>query len=68
VGGGVAANQLLRNELQKLADRHGVQLIIAAPELCTDNAVMGAIAWEKVACQDFASLDIDIQPGLLRQE
>jgi N6-L-threonylcarbamoyladenine synthase len=68
IGGGVAANQLLRSELQRLADRLGVQLIIAAPELCTDNAVMGAIAWEKVACQDFASLEIDIHPGLLRQE
>lgn len=68
IGGGVAANQLLRSELQRLADRLGVQLIIAAPELCTDNAVMGAIAWEKVVCQDFASLEIDIHPGLLRQE
>lgn len=67
VGGGVAANRLLRAELAKLAERRRVELIIAAPELCTDNAVMGAIAWEKVSRSDFASLEIDIQPGLQRQ-
>lgn len=67
VGGGVAANQLLRTELAKLAERRKVELIIAAPELCTDNAVMGAIAWEKFFRSDFASLEIDIQPGLQRQ-
>lgn len=67
VGGGVAANQLLRTELAKLAERRKVELIIAEPELCTDNAVMGAIAWEKVFRNAFASLEIDIQPGLQRQ-
>ena len=66
VGGGVAANALLRRELHSMADRVGAELIIAPHELCTDNAVMGAIAWEKVDRQDFSSLDIDIQPGLLR--
>lgn len=66
VGGGVAANELLRSELAQLADTMGVELLIADRELCTDNAVMGAIAWEKVAQGDFAPLDIDVQPGLLR--
>jgi N6-L-threonylcarbamoyladenine synthase len=67
VGGGVAANQLLRAELRKMAVRRNVELVIAAPELCTDNAVMGAIAWEKIRQQDFSPLDIDINPGLVRQ-
>jgi len=66
VGGGVAANRLLRKELKVLAERKGIELLIAPPELCTDNAVMGAIAWEKVWRKEFAPLEIDIQPGLLR--
>lgn len=66
VGGGVAANQLLRTCLDRITQQRGVQLIIAPPDLCTDNAVMGAIAWEKVQRGEFAALDIDIQPGLQR--
>ena len=63
---GVAANQLFRNELRELAERKHIELLIAPPELCTDNAVMGAIAWEEVERGNFAQMDIDIQPGLLR--
>ncbi|MEM8733257.1 MAG: tRNA (adenosine(37)-N6)-threonylcarbamoyltransferase complex transferase subunit TsaD [Planctomycetota bacterium] len=68
VGGGVAANRLLRSRLAEVASELGAELIIAPPELCTDNAAMGAIAWEKAERNDFAPLDIDIQPGLLRGE
>ncbi|QDS95018.1 tRNA N6-adenosine threonylcarbamoyltransferase [Roseimaritima multifibrata] len=66
VGGGVAANRILRAALQQAADEDGFELQIAPPELCTDNAVMGAIALEKLARKEFAPLDIDIQPGLQR--
>ncbi len=66
VGGGVAANKLFRRNLQAMAERTGIELIIAPPELCTDNAVMGAIAWEKIHKREFAKLDIDIVPGLVR--
>jgi N6-L-threonylcarbamoyladenine synthase len=66
VGGGVAANRRLRTALQQLSDTHRFRLTIAPPELCTDNAVMGAIAWEKIRRGDFAALDLDIQPGLQR--
>lgn len=66
VGGGVAANRVLRAALQQAADEDGFELAIAPPELCTDNAVMGAIALEKLAIEDFAPLSIDIQPGLQR--
>ena len=34
--------------------------------LCTDNAVMGAIALEKIKRNEFAALDMDITPGLQR--
>ncbi len=66
VGGGVAANRLFRSELTKMAERHRIELLIAPQDLCTDNAIMGAIAWEKVSRGEFTSLDIDIHPGLLR--
>jgi len=68
VGGGVAANQRLREQLRKSTARMGVELIIADPALCTDNAVMGAVAWEKLDAGQVSDLDIDIHPGLLRGE
>lgn len=66
VGGGVAANSLLRTQLSSMAQRIGVELLIAPLELCTDNAVMGAIAWELFDRGQFAPLDIDIHAGLQR--
>lgn len=66
VGGGVAANRRLRKELQLACDEMDAELILAAPDLCTDNASMGAIAWEKAERNEFSDLDIDVQPGLVR--
>jgi N6-L-threonylcarbamoyladenine synthase len=66
VGGGVAANRLLRQRLQTAASDRRFELHIAPPELCTDNAVMGAIAFERLAAGKTESLDLDILPGLVR--
>jgi N6-L-threonylcarbamoyladenine synthase len=66
VGGGVAANRLLRQRLQSAADNRGFELHIAPPELCTDNAVMGAIAFERLRAGKTETLDLDILPGLVR--
>ncbi|MFO0912196.1 MAG: tRNA (adenosine(37)-N6)-threonylcarbamoyltransferase complex transferase subunit TsaD [Pirellulales bacterium] len=66
VGGGVAANRRLRERLQEAAAQDGFELIIAPPDLCTDNAVMGAIAVEHLRSGHFAPLDLDAQPGLVR--
>ncbi|HEV3007257.1 MAG TPA: tRNA (adenosine(37)-N6)-threonylcarbamoyltransferase complex transferase subunit TsaD [Pirellulales bacterium] len=66
VGGGVAANRLLRERLADLAVREGAGVYIAPPELCTDNAVMGAIAIERLKAGLVESLDLDAQPGLIR--
>ena len=63
VGGGVAANGLLRRELKALAARRGVTVLIPPLELCTDNAAIGAIAWEQLEQGDIAPLDIDVRPG-----
>jgi len=66
VGGGVAANRVLRAHLQQRADDLGVRLCISRMDLCTDNAMMGAIALEKYAVGQFDSLEMDIQAGLVR--
>ena len=68
VGGGVAANREFRRQLAAACEKQKVELQIAAPELCTDNAVMGALAWEKIKLGQFDSLDLDAKPGLLRRE
>lgn len=43
VAGGVAANQSLRQNLNILAKKHALELVVPAPALCTDNGAM--IAW-----------------------
>jgi N6-L-threonylcarbamoyladenine synthase len=66
VGGGVAANPRFRNALQHAAEDEHFELSIAPPQLCTDNAVMGAIAWEKLHRGQTEALDLDIEAGLVR--
>lgn len=66
VGGGVAANAAFRARLQLEVAKAGYELFIAPPALCTDNAVMGAIAWEEYRAGRFEPLSADIKPGLLR--
>jgi N6-L-threonylcarbamoyladenine synthase len=66
VGGGVAANTTLRRRLEREAAQRDVKLHIPPLKLCTDNAVMGAIAVERLRAGQVAELDLDIQPGLVR--
>ncbi len=66
VGGGVAANSLLRHKLEQMARREGAQLFVAPMSLCTDNAAMAAIAWESLDRGHVADLDLDVTPGLVR--
>ncbi|MEQ8848274.1 tRNA (adenosine(37)-N6)-threonylcarbamoyltransferase complex transferase subunit TsaD [Botrimarina sp.] len=66
VGGGVAANGRLRERLEAAAAEHGHRLYIPPMSLCTDNAVMGAIAIERFRAGKFESLDLDVHPGLER--
>ncbi len=66
VGGGVAANQYLRQRLSESSNENNIELIVAPMKLCTDNAVMGAIALEKIRRGEFAPLDLDVTPGLQR--
>lgn len=41
--GGVAANNVIRSELQRLAAQHGLPFVVPPIALCTDNAAM--VAW-----------------------
>ena len=66
VGGGVAANGRLREELTARCDAAGVELVFAPLELCTDNAAMAAVAWELLDAGRVAGLDADVTPGLMR--
>jgi N6-L-threonylcarbamoyladenine synthase len=66
VGGGVAANLRLRERLAEACDKGRVRLYIAPPALCTDNAVMGAIALERLRAGLVEPLTLDIKPGLVR--
>jgi N6-L-threonylcarbamoyladenine synthase len=62
VGGGVAANARLRARLQEEAARADIQLHVAPIRLCTDNAVMGAIAIERLKAGLVEPLDLDAYP------
>ncbi len=68
VGGGVAANAHFRLRLQEEAAARDVQLHIAPLRLCTDNAVMGAIAVERYKAGLVEDLDLEVYPGLVRRQ
>jgi N6-L-threonylcarbamoyladenine synthase len=68
VGGGVAANARFRERLESEAQRRGFRLRVPPLRLCTDNAVMGAIAVERLKAGLVEDLDLDAQPGLVRMK
>lgn len=62
LGGGVAANSLLRKEM---AVRSPVQVVVPEPQLCTDNgAMIGAAAWFHLRGELEQQWDMDVQPQL----
>ncbi len=66
VGGGVAANRVFREQLAVACEKNGIELHFAKLEHCTDNAVMGAIAIERLKAGLVEDMDLDILPGLIR--
>jgi len=66
VGGGVAANARIRQRLAEQSQRQNIRLHIAPLRLCTDNAVMGAIAVERLKAGRIENLDLDVYPGMVR--
>jgi N6-L-threonylcarbamoyladenine synthase len=63
VGGGVAANGRFRARLEESSRKNGYELHVPPLALCTDNAVMGAIAIERLQAGLFEDLSLDISPG-----
>lgn len=63
VGGGVAANARLRERMEEMTQRRGIQLHVPPLKLCTDNAVMGAIALERLQAGLHEPLSLDAFPG-----
>ncbi|HEX4414085.1 MAG TPA: tRNA (adenosine(37)-N6)-threonylcarbamoyltransferase complex transferase subunit TsaD [Lacipirellulaceae bacterium] len=63
VGGGVAANGRFRARLEESAASNRFELHVPPLSLCTDNAVMGAIAIERLKAGLFEDLSLDIKPG-----
>jgi len=63
--GGVTCNRVLRRELLARCQKHGFQLRLADPSLCTDNAAMiGVLAERRLAQPEFANdYDGEIQAG-----
>jgi N6-L-threonylcarbamoyladenine synthase len=68
IGGGVAANGRFRERVTEEATRRKVKLYIPPLRLCTDNAVMGAIAVERIRAGCVEGLALNISPGLVRGE
>jgi N6-L-threonylcarbamoyladenine synthase len=61
--GGVAANAMLRRRLAALAGEYGLDFVVPAPELCTDNGAM--IAWaglERLRLGLTDGLDAPVRP------
>jgi N6-L-threonylcarbamoyladenine synthase len=63
VGGGVTSNTLLRESLEQMGKNRGLSVYMPPRELCTDNAAMGAIAWERLDLGDRDDLELDVVPG-----
>jgi len=65
LGGGVAANAVLRERVADRARELGIPLIVPRPGLCTDNAAMiGAAGFFRARAGTRASLDLDARPSL----
>ena len=65
VGGGVSLNGSLRAALADVADRAGVELLLAKPKYCGDNAAMIAgLAYYRCNLMGGDALAVDVHPSL----
>lgn len=65
VSGGVSCNTRLREKLAEACKKAGLQLLLAEPSLCTDNAAMiGYVASLRLAAGESSPLSTDIDPNL----
>ena len=65
ISGGVSCNTRLREKLSAACDKAGLDLLLAEPALCTDNAAMiGYVATLRLAAGESSALSTDIDPNL----
>jgi N6-L-threonylcarbamoyladenine synthase len=65
LGGGVAANSLLREEMLGACEEDGIQGFLPSRSMCTDNAAMIAAAgWHRLRSDGPTSLDVGATPNL----
>ncbi len=65
LGGGVAANSLLRERMLDLATTEGLRCFLPSRNMCTDNAAMvAAAAWWRYKSDGPTPLDVGAQPNL----
>ncbi|MEY5059377.1 MAG: putative O-sialoglycoprotein endopeptidase, partial [Actinomycetota bacterium] len=65
LGGGVAANSLLRSEMQRRGSEAGVRVALPSRAMCTDNAAMiAAAAWHRLRSDGPMDLDCGAYPNL----
>ena len=65
IGGGVAANSLLRSRIAEAARAGGRGALIPGMHMCTDNAAMvGATAWYRLQVDGPTALDAGADPNL----
>ncbi len=66
--GGVACNSLLRKRMQEEAEREKIEMLLASPDCCTDNAVMVAgLAWHYLRHGISDGLDMPVNARLPEQ-
>ncbi len=65
IGGGVAANSRLREQLNEMTDGKGINLYTPSPVLCTDNAAMVAgLGFHKYNAGKTADLSLGVKTNL----
>jgi len=65
LGGGVAANSLLRERILDMATAEGLRCFLPSRSMCTDNAAMVASAgWWRYKADGPTSMEIGAQPNL----
>lgn len=65
LGGGVAANSLLRDQMRLACDRDSLRLVLPSMAMCTDNAAMiASTGWYRLRQNGPSPLDVGAYPNL----